>query len=440
MKRNMLFIVLMLIFCGCTKDTVGEVSNIESSAVAETTEESTTEMQITEPTKQPPSTEIKYPEETKVSDDELNAIQRVMFNLDEFIDTEDETSKKVEELKGKFIFGHDDKDAYCFQRFVYQDLNGDGTKEVIAEATPGYQYIFYVLDGQIYMDTYTYKGMSDIRVDGVYCGDSGANVFYYSKITKLTVEGAVEETLLLKEYSLSGEVYNYLSWDDYNNKINAVSKEEADKIEADISIEKAIVYTFNRENVEIILGSGELEHTEEPTTEIQESDDELSLMELVLLGKSDIYDTEDNQYKKVTELPDYYEEAEFICVDLDGDEILEVILRFSMSSSILHEREGVIYRYPITNRVQYNEDGTISGSSGADYNYLFNIKFEENKMIEEFIYYVIDGKYYSVYEYEGEQIELTEKEIEAIKEQYAEVMIDSYEFNHNNVVTILGNK
>ena len=37
-------------------------------------------------------------------------------------------------------------------------------------------------------------------------------------------------------------------------------------------------------------------------------------------------------------------------------------------------------------------------------------------------------------------LKLTEKEIEAIKEQYAEIMIDSYEFNHNNVVTILGNK
>ena len=93
MKRNMLFIFLMLIFCGCTKDTVGEVSNIESSAVAETTEESTTEMQITEPTKQPPSTEIKYPEETKVSDDELNALKHVISEF--FARRADEEMEKL---------------------------------------------------------------------------------------------------------------------------------------------------------------------------------------------------------------------------------------------------------------------------------------------------------------------------------------------------------
>ena len=41
---------------------------------------------------------------------------------------------------------------------------------------------------------------------------------------------------------------------------------------------------------------------------------------------------------------------------------------------------------------------------------------------------------YKVYEYDGEQIEYTEEEWEEIKEKYPEIMIDSYEFNHNNVV------
>ena len=46
---------------------------------------------------------------------------------------------------------------------------------------------------------------------------------------------------------------------------------------------------------------------------------------------------------------------------------------------------------------------------------------------------------YKVYEYDGEQIEYTEEEWEEIKEKYQEIMIDSYEFNHNNVVTLITN-
>ena len=103
------------------------------------------------------------------------------------------------------------------------------------------------------MDTYTFRGMYGIRVDGVYCGDGGASIFYYSKITELTAEGAEAEIVLIKECLVNGDIYNYLSWDDYNNKTNVISKEEADKIEESISPEKAIEYTFNRENVEMIL-------------------------------------------------------------------------------------------------------------------------------------------------------------------------------------------
>ena len=178
--------------------------------------------------------------------------------------------------------------------------------------------------------------------------------------------------------------------------------------------------------------------TEVPTTEIQVSDDELNLMQLALLGKVDIYDTEDGQYKKVSEIPHYCVEFQFRFIDLDGDEKLEVILETPMQSSILHEIDGTIFRYPISNRVRYNEDGTIHGSSGASYNYLFRISFTETEMVDEYIYWAIDGKVYKKYEYEGEKIEFTEEEWAEIEATYPEIMIDSYEFNHNNIVTLLG--
>lgn len=96
--------------------------------------------------------------------------------------------------------------------------------------------------------------------------------------------------------------------------------------------------------------------------------------------------------------------------DIETTELNEVILQPPMQGSILHEIDGFIYRYPITNRISYHEDGTIYGSSGASYSYLFKIKFNETEFWEEFI---------------------------AIQEQYPNIIIDSYEFNHNNIVTLL---
>ena len=182
--------------------------------------------------------------------------------------------------------------------------------------------------------------------------------------------------------------------------------------------------------------------TEEPTTEIQVSVDELNLMQLAVMGKTDVYDTADGKMKKVMELPNYYENASFRYCDLDGDGVKEVVLDF-IELSILHEKDGVIYRYGDTHRLMapLYEDGTMNGSSGASYNQLIRIKeFTETEKIEEVIYSAIDGKFYKEYEYEGEQIELTEEELAAIREQYKEVPLYGHQLTLDNVVTILADR
>ncbi len=50
-----------------------------------------------------------------------------------------------------------------------------------------------------------------------------------------------------------------------------------------------------------------------------------------LLGKVDIYDTEDGKYKKISEIPDYCEQMDFIYADFDDDGINEVVYRYPMS-------------------------------------------------------------------------------------------------------------
>lgn len=191
------------------------------------------------------------------------------------------------------------------------------------------------------------------------------------------------------------------------------------------------------EEVKIEILITEALTTEEATTEIQLSDDELNLMQLALLSKVKIIDTEDGVKKNVTELPYYFEGMDFRYVDLDGDGKNEVVLQPPMQGSILHEINGTIYRYPITNRISYHEDGTIYGSSGADYSYLFRIKFNETECWDEVIYYAIKGKVYMIYEYEGEQIEFTEEEFAMIQEQYPNIKSEIYEFNHNNIAIVL---
>ena len=71
---------------------------------------------------------------------------------------------------------------------------------------------------------------------------------------------------------------------------------------------------------------------------------------------------------------------------------------------------------------------------------MFRISFTKTEAVNDYIFLAIDGKVYKKYEYEGEKIEFTEEEWAEIEATYPEIMIDSYEFNHNNVVTLLGGK
>lgn len=67
-----------------------------------------------------------------------------------------------------------------------------------------------------------------------------------------------------------------------------------------------------------------------------------------LLGKVDIYDTEDGKYKKISEIPDYCEQMDFIYADFDDDGINEVVVRFPMEASVFHKVDEVVYRYPMS--------------------------------------------------------------------------------------------
>ena len=157
---------------------------------------------------------------------------------------------------------------------------------------------------------------------------------------------------------------------------------------------------------------------------IKEVSGDLNLMQKALLGEVQIYDTKDGRMKWISEVlkSDTQYRSLYNC-DLDGDGIEEVILE-DVSLSILHEINGVIYRYeqPYRFMMSLFEDGSIEG---YDYNGVVNLKivksFTQAEMIYEYVYQVVDDIYYKEYSADGECVAYTEEELAQINEQYKRV-------------------
>ena len=421
-KTLIVIMSFMLIgLVGCTtvaKHQLPQNGNTESSAENISKEEQTTEN----------STVVKNAE-SLLQDALMNKITFQYYSYDEHYPYELKLSEPMY-LK--------DLDPYCYA-FSLVDINFDGQKDVCLYSSlyeEQFLRVLFVEEGNVYIGgikTYGYE----VNKDGYAVAENYRGFFVQKSIL-----GKGNVDVLRIEYDFG--VYQCNGVD--------VSMEEAESYKGLFSMSLPEKYELTDENIKKYINESTLisipiitdnlpienESIEEPATEIQISDDELNLMQKALLGKVDIYDTEDGKYKKVSEIPYYFVGMDFRFVDLDGDGLVEVILQPPMQGSILHEIDGTIYRYPISNRVCYNEDGTVSGSSGASYNYLFRISFTKTEAVDDYIYWAIDGKVYKKYEYEGEKIEFTEEERAEIKATYSEIMIDSYEFNHNNVVTLLG--
>lgn len=157
---------------------------------------------------------------------------------------------------------------------------------------------------------------------------------------------------------------------------------------------------------------------------IEEVSADLNLMQKALLGEVQIYDTKDGKMKWISEVlkSDTQYRSLYNC-DLDSDGIEEVILE-DVSLSILHEIDGVIYRYeqPYSFMMSLFEDGSIEG---YDYNGVVNFKivkaFTQTEMIYEYVYQVVDDIYYKEYSADGECVVYTDEELAQINEQYKRV-------------------
>ena len=185
--KKIIFLLLLvtIIFTGCTNSNTltGDVKSTENTKV-------TVESTVSEKTEEVTTTETSTEEESQIPDEELNIMQRVLLNMESFIDTEDGSVKKVEDIMGYFH----NEDGYFARSFYYDDLDRNGTMEAIAiRQGTGARLIFYEIDGRIYMDWGGDRDMADIYEDGVVVGSGGSALFYVRQFMGFTETGKILE-------------------------------------------------------------------------------------------------------------------------------------------------------------------------------------------------------------------------------------------------------
>ena len=247
--KKIIFLLLLvtIIFTGCTNSNTltGDVKSTENTKV-------TVESTVSEKTEEVTTTETSTEEESQIPDEELNIMQRVLLNMESFIDTEDGSVKKVEDIMGYFH----NEDGYFARSFYYDDLDRNGTMEAIAiRQGTGARLIFYEIDGRIYMDWGGDRDMAEIYENGIVHGSGGASLWYYYKFTGFTENGKITEPIILcvSAPSVIGNVIYYSNWDDYNNRANDIPRDEAITILEGCSGEEVTEYEFTRNNIETIL-------------------------------------------------------------------------------------------------------------------------------------------------------------------------------------------
>ena len=124
---------------------------------------------------------------------ELNLMQKVLLGKEQYIDTENNTSKTTTEIS----------DYEYFRNMYLVDYNNDNKQEVVILLT-GLMVIFYEIDGQIYSFNWSYRNMSKIYTDGVF--EYNPNTYY--RITEFTTSGVTMEEVL--DYTPTEEVAEYL--------------------------------------------------------------------------------------------------------------------------------------------------------------------------------------------------------------------------------------
>lgn len=259
-------------------------------------------------------------------------------------------------------------------QFMIVDMDNDGGKEVVLYCWPESTWILHYEDGSVYGYEFAFRGMKDIRMNGIYQSSSGGGSGSYGRLTELGADGYTVETLV--EYDYYGHVYEVggkkASEEEALEFIESIrdGSELADEIDgADSSYllgsltaeERSIVENVQRE--EILY----------PAVSYPMDAETMKVYYDVLMSQREFISTMDDNGRFY--LKDYFPREEyqpdesdimsslrrtdkiwyFSIVDMDGDGTYEVILDGTYARDILSYRNGEVYSYRMNG-------GTISNS------------------------------------------------------------------------------
>ena len=320
---------------------------------------------------------------------------------------------------------------HTIKSFCCMDIDHDNENEIIFfnEYGSAMSILDYKDEEAYYEEFYLISGKMILNQKGyLHYFESYDDEIHYARITDA----------FTKQHELIFD-YGSCSYDG-----EAITRDVCEQLINSFIAEPAVMYEFTEENislyVDIEVKSSQKNSYKLITDEkVENSFNSLTLMQKVLMEEVQVLDTADGGMKQVSEVPFYRKGGSFYYCDLDGDGVKEVVLNYD-ECSILREDNGTVYRYAYNSRgmAPLYEDGTMNSSMGADTGCLERIvKFTQNEIITEQIYYYNRGVYYKEYNSEDELLALTEKELAEIKETYKEIPAKNYDFSVSNVINVI---
>lgn len=259
-------------------------------------------------------------------------------------------------------------------QFMIVDMDNDGGKEVVLYCWPESTWILHYEDGSVYGYKFVFRGMNDIRTNGIYQGSSGGGSGIYGRLTELNADGYTVETLV--KYDYYGHVYEVggkkASEEEALEFIESIrdGSELADKIDgADSSY---LLGSLTAEELSIVENV-QREEILYPAASYPMDAETMKAYYDVLMSQREFISTMDDNERFY--LKDYFPREEyqpdesdifsslrrtdkiwyFSIVDMDGDGTYEVILDGTYARDILSYRNGEVYSYRMNG-------GTISNS------------------------------------------------------------------------------
>lgn len=187
--------------------------------------------------------------EAKVADEDLNLMQKVLFNRIEYYgdgnynDESLDRWRKTEELEHFY-----DNETHGY--FYVQDMDKDGIKEVVVSYFDQ-TMIFHEKNGKVYGYKFPNRGMSPLYKDGTFLGSSGAanndlmgnisfdeNDMYFDTIVSTSMDLSKEDKMVFYKNGCEGD-----------EGAIEITKEEYMEIILKYKMEDEIEYQFTVENI-----------------------------------------------------------------------------------------------------------------------------------------------------------------------------------------------